>query len=93
MNKSIDDSESGICKPNEETSENMKPLYIEFNRMLHSKKCIYSYILLIILSIGIFIYSLIAYLIDLDEFPILICESIMIIFVCSDMAMRIVVNV
>jgi hypothetical protein len=93
MNKSIDDSELGLCKPVQETLDNKNPLYIEFNRMLHSNKCIYSYILLIVLSIGIFIYSLVAYLIDLDEFPILVCESILIIFVCSDMAMRIVVNV
>ncbi len=84
-------------EPNSDLSineeENKKKLYVEFNRMLHSKKCIYSYIILIILSIAIFVYSLIAYMIDLDEFPILVCESVLIIFITSDMAMRVIVNV
>ena len=41
--------------------------YIEFNRMLHSTRCIYFYIFLIISSITIFFYSLIAYFLKLKE--------------------------
>lgn len=36
-------------------------LYVGFNRLLHSRRCIYTYIFLILSSITVFCYSLIAY--------------------------------
>jgi hypothetical protein len=35
--------------------------YVEFNRLLHSKRCIYFYVFLIISSIVILCYSIFAY--------------------------------
>lgn len=37
------------------------PYYIEFNRLLNSKKCVNIYVFIILLSLTIFIYSLVAY--------------------------------
>lgn len=68
-------------------------LYIELNRLLHSMKCIKFYIFLITCSILIFLYSLFAYFYKWNEFPILICETILIIIITSDMFIRLYVAV
>jgi len=68
-------------------------LYIEFNRLLHSMKCIKFYIFLIVSSIIIFLYSVLAYLFQWNEYPIIICETIMIIIITLDMMIRIYVAV
>ena len=39
--------------------------YVEFNRLLHSRKCIYFYVFLIISSIVILSYSIFAYFFQL----------------------------
>ena len=68
--------------PKHDFEHNLKPdkkLYIEFNRLLHSMKCIRFYIFLIASSIIIFLYSLLAYFYQWNEYPIIICETIMII--------------
>jgi hypothetical protein len=44
--------------------------YTEFNRLLYSKKCIYFYIFLIISSVLIFLYSLVAYFFNLGIYDI-----------------------
>ncbi len=67
--------------------------YVEFNRMLFSRRCIYFYIFLIISSVTIFTYSLIAYFCKLSELPILVCESLLIVIVTFDMLIRIYVTV
>jgi t-SNARE complex subunit (syntaxin) len=41
--------------------------YVEFNRLLHSKKCIHAYIILIIISVLIFMYSIAAYFLELSN--------------------------
>jgi hypothetical protein len=41
--------------------------YTEFNRLLYSRKCIYFYIFLILSSVVIFIYSLVAYFLNLGK--------------------------
>jgi len=71
----------------------LKKYYVEFNRMLYSKRCIYFYIFLIFSSITIFLYSLIAYFFQLDEQPIIICESVLIVIITVDMLIRVYVNV
>jgi hypothetical protein len=43
--------------------------YTEFNRLLYSRKCIYFYIFLITSSVVIFIYSLVAYFLNLGNHP------------------------
>ncbi len=68
-------------------------LYIEFNRLLHSMKCIKFYILLIASSILIFLYSLFAFFFQWNEYPIIICETILIIILTIDMFIRIYVAV
>jgi hypothetical protein len=70
-----------------------KKLYIEFSRILHSVKCIKFYIFLIGCSILIFLYSIFAYFFDLNEFILIICESILMIIITADMFMRIYVTV
>jgi hypothetical protein len=41
--------------------------YTEFNRLLYSKKCVYFYVFLIVFSVAIFIYSLIAYFMNFGK--------------------------
>jgi hypothetical protein len=67
--------------------------FVEFNRLLYSKRCIYFYIFLIISSVTIFFYSIIAYFMKLSELPIVICESLMIVVITFDMLIRIYVTV
>jgi hypothetical protein len=66
---------------------------VEFNRIMHSQRCIYFYIFLIVSSVTVFIYSLSAYFLKWDELPIVICESILIVVVTVDMVIRIYVTV
>ena len=74
-------------------SPNHKKYYVAFNRILHSRRCIYFYIFLIVSSFTIFSYSLLAYFFNLDELPILICESILIVVITLDVLIRIYVTV
>ncbi len=41
--------------------------YVEFNRLLHSRKCIYVYIFLIIFSVLLFGYSIAAYFLEMSK--------------------------
>jgi hypothetical protein len=41
--------------------------YVEFNRLLHSRKCINAYVFLIILSVFIFGYSIAAYFLEMSK--------------------------
>jgi hypothetical protein len=66
---------------------------VEFNRILHSQRCIYFYIFLIVSSITVFVYSLLAYFFKWDELPIVICESFLIIVITFDMMIRVYVTV
>ncbi len=77
----------------ENTSNQKEKLFIEFTRLLHSSKCIQFYIILIICSVFIFTYSIIAYFLKWNELPIIICESVLIIIVTADMFIRIYVTV
>ena len=67
--------------------------YTEFNRLLYSRTCVYTYVFLIVSSVVIFVYSIIAYIWKLDEIPIVICESILILVMTIDMIIRVYVTV
>ena len=67
--------------------------YTEFNRLLYSQRCIYFYIFLIISSVTIFFYSILAYFLHFSELPILVCESILVVIISIDMCIRIYVAV
>ena len=67
--------------------------FVHLNRLLYSKNCIYFYIFLIASSVTIFLYSLFAFFLKLDELPILICESLMVVVITLDMIVRIYVTV
>ena len=68
-------------------------LYILFNRILHSTKCIQFYIFLITSSILIFLYSIFAYFFEWNEFPLIICETFLIIVITGDVFIRMYVIV
>jgi hypothetical protein len=68
-------------------------LFVDFNRLLYSRKCIYVYVFLIFSSITIFVYSIIAYFFNWNELPILICESLLIIVITVDVSIRVYVTV
>ncbi len=59
-------------KPIEERHIELKSnkCYNELNRLLFSSKCIYLYIILIIASIMVFFYSLLAHFLKLSKFKI-----------------------
>lgn len=42
--------------------------YVEFNRLLHSRKCINFYIILIIISVFVFLYSITSYFLSWGKF-------------------------
>jgi hypothetical protein len=41
--------------------------YVEFNRLLHSRKCIIAYIILIIISVFVFCYSIASYFLSFGK--------------------------
>lgn len=90
-NKSHTDFDNHFHFTNTQIDQNK--YYVEFNRLLNSNRCIYFYIFLIISSITIFSYSLLAYFFQFDELPIVICESILIVVITVDMFIRIYVSV
>jgi hypothetical protein len=92
----------------EERSKELKSnkCYNELNGLLFSPKCIYFYVVLIITSVLIFIYSIFAYFfklgkknnnfikkISLDERPIITIETILCLIVITDMLIRTYINV
>lgn len=62
-NEDLNNLNSFIIDENEKSDK----LYIQLNRLLHSKRCIYAYIFLIISSFTIFFYSLVAYFFKLGK--------------------------
>jgi hypothetical protein len=74
--------------------------YVEFNRLLHSRKCIIAYIILIIISVFVFCYSIASYFLSLgkkilflETFPIILFESILISVIAFDVIIRVYVCV
>jgi hypothetical protein len=73
-------------------NNNRGKFYTDLNRLMHSKNCIYLYIFLIISSVLIFFYSIIAYFLKWNETPIVVLESILIVIITFDVFIRIYVT-
>lgn len=85
------DFDLNSLKFNNNLNSNNGKYYTELNRLMHSKQCIYLYIFLIISSVLIFLYSIVAYFLKWNETPIVVLESILIVIITFDVLIRIYV--
>ena len=85
---SINSNDTSILEPNEHRLNERNKIYITLNKLLHSKKCFYYYIFLLIFSIILFIYSIIAVIYKLDEKIILIFEFLIVMTILVDIIMK-----
>ena len=75
-------------------------LFITLNRLMYSKNCVRFYIVLIVFSIFVLIYSIYGYFaklskrfLNLDELPIIICELVLTFIITLDIIVRIYTTV